>query len=271
MRDCSQEVGLETCLSTREQKLMVLDVRRRTWRVWRTDYRASCLGSDAERSSGRTRNAQGAPLPSRAFLSSLASQTGANPTQSYFLSFGNADIPVIYKVDRLRDGRSYSTRSVLASQLGVPIFTLTCSFCLPEPKQPTYAYAVPSWPLSHGGAPSEGKPVPTVRLPSRCFRRHADASASSPRIAHRPRSASRKSLIRRGSCHPSCGSSASPFRPAGDSTDGRSFAAFSGTQPSEGRAASKYATATTRSWETLFPQGVVGILSAFVPSRRSSR
>ena len=68
-------------------------------------------------------------------------------SQCYFLNFGNADIPVLYSVQRLRDGRSYSTRSVLATQQGVPIFTLTCSFCLPEPKQPVRALPLPHWPL----------------------------------------------------------------------------------------------------------------------------
>ncbi|KAI5475871.1 enoyl-CoA hydratase [Pseudohyphozyma bogoriensis] len=39
--------------------------------------------------------------------------------------------------------RSYSTRSVVATQDGKPIFTLTASFCLPEPKQPSVARPVP--------------------------------------------------------------------------------------------------------------------------------
>ena len=70
---------------------------------------------------------------------------GLHSRHSYFLSFGNAEIPVLYTVKRLRDGRSYSTRSVLATQQGVPIFTLACSFCLPEPAQPIRAYPVPKF------------------------------------------------------------------------------------------------------------------------------
>ncbi|KAJ8296378.1 Acyl-coenzyme A thioesterase 8 [Rhodotorula toruloides] len=72
---------------------------------------------------------------------------GLHSLHCYFLNFGNADIPVLYQVQRLRDGRSYSTRSVLASQQGVPIFSLTCSFCLAEPDQPVRALPLPHWPL----------------------------------------------------------------------------------------------------------------------------
>ncbi|BGP13319.1 acyl-CoA thioesterase [Rhodosporidiobolus nylandii] len=82
------------------------------------------------------------------FGGQIIAQAAWAATQScYFLNFGNADIPVLYTVQRLRDGRSYSTRSVLASQQGTPIFTLTCSFCLPEPRQPVRALPVPRWPL----------------------------------------------------------------------------------------------------------------------------
>ncbi|CEQ39093.1 SPOSA6832_00564 [Sporobolomyces salmonicolor] len=72
---------------------------------------------------------------------------GLHSLHCYFLNFGNADIPVLYTVQRLRDGRSYSTRTVLATQAGTPIFTLTCSFCVPEPKQPVRALPLPRWPL----------------------------------------------------------------------------------------------------------------------------
>ncbi|KAM0745821.1 Thioesterase/thiol ester dehydrase-isomerase [Meredithblackwellia eburnea MCA 4105] len=87
---------------------------------------------------------------------------GLHSLHSYFLSFGNADIPVLYSVSRLRDGRSYSTRSVLATQQGVPIFTLSCSFCLPEPSQPIRAFPVPRFSLSPDGK----VPEPETCLPT---------------------------------------------------------------------------------------------------------
>ena len=47
---------------------------------------------------------------------------------AYFLLGGDPKVPIIYEVDRLRDGRSFATRRVLAIQHGRPIFALTASF-----------------------------------------------------------------------------------------------------------------------------------------------
>lgn len=46
----------------------------------------------------------------------------------YFLSAGDLTRPVIYRAERLRDGRSYSARRVTALQDDRPIFTLSASF-----------------------------------------------------------------------------------------------------------------------------------------------
>ena len=46
----------------------------------------------------------------------------------YFVLAGNADIPIIYHVERVRDGKSFATRTVQARQRGHPIFTTTMSF-----------------------------------------------------------------------------------------------------------------------------------------------
>lgn len=86
--------------------------------------------------------------------------TMSTSLQSYFLSFGSVDNPIIYQVQRLRDGRSYSTRTVLATQLGVPIFTLTCSFALSEPNQPTTTLPIPAWPLTVGGGVGSIQEIP---------------------------------------------------------------------------------------------------------------
>ncbi|CAH0533946.1 Acyl-CoA thioesterase 2 [Vibrio stylophorae] len=47
---------------------------------------------------------------------------------SYFLRPGNPKQPIVYDVEKLRDGRSFSTRRVKAIQNGVPIFYLTASY-----------------------------------------------------------------------------------------------------------------------------------------------
>lgn len=51
---------------------------------------------------------------------------------SYFLRPGDAGLPIIYQVERLRDGRSFSNRRVLAIQRGRPICSVTVSFQQPE-------------------------------------------------------------------------------------------------------------------------------------------
>jgi acyl-CoA thioesterase-2 len=51
---------------------------------------------------------------------------------AYFLRPGDPSIPIIYEVDRIRDGRSFTTRRVVAIQHGKPIFHLSASFQLVE-------------------------------------------------------------------------------------------------------------------------------------------
>jgi len=46
----------------------------------------------------------------------------------YFVLNGNAEIPIIYHVEHVREGRSFATRTVQARQRGKPIFTTTMSF-----------------------------------------------------------------------------------------------------------------------------------------------
>ena len=51
---------------------------------------------------------------------------------SYFLRPGDAEKPVIYEVENIRDGRSFNTRRVKAIQNGQAIFYMTASFQLEE-------------------------------------------------------------------------------------------------------------------------------------------
>lgn len=64
---------------------------------------------------------------------SAASQTvvedrHVHSVHGYFLRAGDATLPIVYQVDPLRDGGSFTTRRVQAIQKGKPIFTLICSF-----------------------------------------------------------------------------------------------------------------------------------------------
>jgi acyl-CoA thioesterase II len=51
---------------------------------------------------------------------------------SYFLRPGDPTVPILYEVDRIRDGRSFTTRRVVAIQHGRAIFNLSSSFHDPE-------------------------------------------------------------------------------------------------------------------------------------------
>ncbi|MBW1214013.1 acyl-CoA thioesterase II [Pantoea allii] len=51
---------------------------------------------------------------------------------SYFLRPGDSQKPIIYDVESLRDGKSFSARRVSAIQNGQPIFYMTASFQAPE-------------------------------------------------------------------------------------------------------------------------------------------
>lgn len=52
----------------------------------------------------------------------------AHSLHSYFLRTGDPGAPIVYSVDRIRDGRSFTTRRVVAVQHGQPIFHLSASF-----------------------------------------------------------------------------------------------------------------------------------------------
>jgi acyl-CoA thioesterase-2 len=51
---------------------------------------------------------------------------------SYFIRGGDPSVPIIYMVERIRDGDSFSVRRVVAIQHGKPIFTLSASFQLEQ-------------------------------------------------------------------------------------------------------------------------------------------
>jgi acyl-CoA thioesterase II len=57
----------------------------------------------------------------------------AHSMHAYFLLAGDPKVPIIYEVERTRDGKSFSTRLVKAIQHGQPIFTMSVSFHNNEP------------------------------------------------------------------------------------------------------------------------------------------
>ncbi|MFE6359959.1 acyl-CoA thioesterase [Streptomyces sp. NPDC057806] len=56
----------------------------------------------------------------------------AHSLHAYFLRIGDPGAPIVYTVDRMNDGRSFTARRVVAVQHGQPIFALSASFQRPE-------------------------------------------------------------------------------------------------------------------------------------------
>ena len=57
----------------------------------------------------------------------------AHSLHGYFMLPGDVQTPIVYQVDRIRDGRSFTTRRVLAIQEGREICSMLCSFHRDEP------------------------------------------------------------------------------------------------------------------------------------------
>lgn len=56
----------------------------------------------------------------------------AHSLHGYFLRGGDTNVPIVYTVDRIRDGRSFTTRRVVAIQHGRAIFNMSISFQIEE-------------------------------------------------------------------------------------------------------------------------------------------
>ena len=77
----------------------------------------------------------GGQVIGQALVAASRTVEGRSPhsLHGYFLLPGDPKIPIIYDVERIRDGRSFTTRRVKAIQHGQPIFTLSASFHIDEP------------------------------------------------------------------------------------------------------------------------------------------
>ncbi len=60
-------------------------------------------------------------------------QCQAHSVHAYFVRPGDMAAPIVYEVERIRDGRSFAVRRVHAIQHGRPIFSMMASFQNPEP------------------------------------------------------------------------------------------------------------------------------------------
>jgi acyl-CoA thioesterase-2 len=73
----------------------------------------------------------GGQVVGQALVAACRTVEGERPPHSlhaYFLLPGDPKVPIIYEVDRIRDGKSFTTRRVIAIQHGQAIFSMAVSF-----------------------------------------------------------------------------------------------------------------------------------------------
>jgi acyl-CoA thioesterase II len=72
----------------------------------------------------------GGQVVAQALVAACRSVEGRMPhsLHAYFLLAGDPTIPILYEVERIRDGRSFTTRRVVAKQRGDAIFAMSVSF-----------------------------------------------------------------------------------------------------------------------------------------------
>ena len=78
----------------------------------------------------------GGQVIGQALVAAVRTVDASRPPHSmhaYFLLPGDPKVPIIYDVDRIRDGKSFTTRRVTARQHGHPIFSMLVSFHADEP------------------------------------------------------------------------------------------------------------------------------------------
>jgi acyl-CoA thioesterase-2 len=120
------------------------------------------------------RSVYGGQVIGQALVAAERTVEGRSPhsLHAYFLLPGDMAAPIVYQVDRVRDGRSFSARRVQAIQHGRPILSMIASFQIDEPG------------LEHASAPPE-VPPPEALTPASVLRQQwiAEAGALASRYA----------------------------------------------------------------------------------------
>ena len=119
------------------------------------------------------KNVYGGQVIGQALVAAERTVEGRSPhsLHAYFLLPGDKAAPIVYQVDRLRDGHSFSARRVQAIQHGRPILSMIASFQIDEPG------------LEHTAPPPE-VPPPEALTPSAELRQRwiAEAGSVAPRF-----------------------------------------------------------------------------------------
>src|SRR5215211_6819229 len=110
-------------------------------------------GSNRDLGTGRVFGGQ---VFAQALVAARRTVEGAREAHSlhaYFILPGDLAAPIVYFVDRLRDGSSFSTRRVTAIQHGRAIFSLSASFHVADARRQHQA-AIPALPPPEEVAPT---------------------------------------------------------------------------------------------------------------------
>jgi acyl-CoA thioesterase II len=112
----------------------------------------------------------GGMVASQAFVACARTVPRDRPMHSlhaYFLRPGRHVEPIHFAVERIRDGRSFTTRRVVAEQRGEVIFSLSASFCAPESGISHQSRPMPEAPPPEGLADWEDVRASILKEPKR--------------------------------------------------------------------------------------------------------
>ncbi|XP_026857678.2 acyl-coenzyme A thioesterase 8 [Electrophorus electricus] len=97
----------------------------------------------------RTRRLFGGQIVGQALVAaakSVGDDVYAHSLHCYFVKAGDPKVPVLYQVERTRNGHSFSIRSVKAIQHGQPILICQASFHMQQPSPLEHQFTMPSVP-----------------------------------------------------------------------------------------------------------------------------
>ncbi|XP_067287587.1 acyl-coenzyme A thioesterase 8 [Pseudorasbora parva] len=98
----------------------------------------------------RTKRLFGGQIVGQALVAaanSVGEHLYAHSLHCYFVRAGDPKVPVLYQVERTRDGRSFSVRSVKAIQHGQPILICQASFHMQQKSPLEHQFTMPTVPL----------------------------------------------------------------------------------------------------------------------------
>lgn len=127
---------------------------------------------------GRVYGGQVVAQALRAALATVDEDHHVHSLHAYFIRGGDADEPIRYEVDRIRNGRSFLTRRVVARQSVGPILNLSASFQVREEQADVQEITMPTdvpppedLASEDWGAILERRPVPTPGSRATCWLR----------------------------------------------------------------------------------------------------